>query len=157
MLGPARAAAGRARPGLSAGLDPAAGSLEPPDAPADVSPRRRRPPARPPTPQLAPRAFNALGADRVRVREVLGHEPLAARAPGPSSTHGRPSKRGSERNAAHALAADLAVAEVDVAVAVGAQRRRGVVDVQRAEPVEADDARRSRRARAASASAVRTS
>ena len=35
--------------------------------------------------------------------------------------------------------ADLAVAEVGVAVAVGAQRGHGVVDVQRAEPVEPDD------------------
>ena len=38
------------------------------------------------------------------------------------------------------LRADLAVAEVDVAVAVGAERRHRVVDVQRAEPVEPDDA-----------------
>ena len=60
--------------------------------------------------------------------------------PGPSNTHGRPSKRGSDRNAAQPSRADLAVAEVAVAVAVGAERRCGVVDVQRAEPVEADHA-----------------
>ena len=44
---------------------------------------------------------------------------------------------GEERD--HALDADLAVAEVDVAVAVRAERRHRVVHVQRAEPVAADD------------------
>ena len=38
-----------------------------------------------------------------------------------------------------AAAADLALADVGVAVAVGAQRRLGVVEVQRAEAIQADD------------------
>ena len=78
---------------------------------------------------------------------LIAHRPgrSARRGPCPcgralSSTHGRPSKRGSDRNARQPSRADLAVAEVDVAVAVGAERRRRVVDVQRAEPGEPDDA-----------------
>ena len=64
---------------------------------------------------------------------------LLVRRPASPSTHGSPSKRGSERNARAALAPDLALADAGVAVAVGAERRLAVVEVQRAEPVEPDD------------------
>ena len=83
--------------------------------------------------------LQALPAQLPRVLDVRLLDPLAGRA-GPSKTHGRPSNRGSDRNAREALAAELAVAEVGVAVDVGAELGRRVVDVERAEPVEPDDA-----------------
>ena len=58
--------------------------------------------------------------------------------PGVSRVAGRPSKRGSERKAARPLLAHLALADVGVAVAAGAERGGGVVDVDGAEALEAD-------------------
>ena len=59
--------------------------------------------------------------------------------PGPSKIAGRSSKRGSDRNVAQPVRRQLAFAERGVTVDVGAQRGLGVVDVQRAETLEADD------------------
>ena len=94
----------------------------------------------------------AAAAQRARELDLLGRR-AAVVLPGVSSTHGRPSKRGSDRNDRAAVGAELALADVGVAVAVGAQRRLRVVEVQRAEAAQADRRRRTRRARRASASA----
>ena len=77
--------------------------------------------------------------------------------PGVSSTQGRPSKRGSDRNTAQPSLAELALADVRVAVAVGAQRRLAVVEVQRAEAARARRSRRTRRARRPAPAGVRIS
>ena len=130
--------------------------------PAPTRPERRRPPRarrprRPrwrahrgadPAPRSAPaRRFRASRcarrgpprAARTRAVDVLAIDGLARCArPLEHARQALEARLGQERG--DALAADLAVAEVGVAVAVGAQRRRRVVDVQRAEPVEPDDA-----------------
>ena len=66
--------------------------------------------------------------------------PLAVGAVASRARTAGPSKRGSERKTAQPRLAELALADVGVAVAVGAQRRLGVVEVQRADAPGADDA-----------------
>ena len=112
---------------------------------AAVPRRRRARPGRPPPVRPRPRCGRppARFASPRRRRSLAsctcsGVGPRLS-GPGVSRTHGRPSKRGSERNTAQPSRAELALAEVGVAVAVGAERRLRVVEVQRAEPVEADD------------------
>ena len=102
---------------------------------------RLRPPRRARRSCVAPSSSPSRRHGRVaRLRAPL--DLLAVRAvpsgPGVSISAGRLSKRGSERNAAKPLAAELALAEVGVAVAVGAQRHLRVVDVDAAEPLEPD-------------------
>ena len=89
-----------------------------------------------------PRIAQALA--RARFPRALGP---ARSSPGVSSTQGRPSKRGAERNAAQPVLAELALADVGVAVAVGAERRLRVVEVQRADPLGAELRVEPRRAR----------
>ena len=58
--------------------------------------------------------------------------------PGSRARAAGPSKRGSERKTAQPASTELALADVRVAVDVGAQRRLRVVEVQRAQALEAD-------------------
>ena len=64
--------------------------------------------------------------------------PLPLPSPGVSSTHGRPLELGSRQEGGAASGAELALADVRVAVAVAAQRRHRVVEVQTAEALAAD-------------------
>ena len=70
------------------------------------------------------------GARRARLPCAAGPSRFS---PGVSSTHGSLCSEGAERNAAQPSLAELARADVGVAVAVGAERRLRVVEVQRAD------------------------
>ena len=125
ILGPAPAARPRARVEPRTTL-PAQAAL---DAAAAGAPAGRR--------TCGARAAAAPTRRAPRRRSSRRRAPLVR--PGVSRTHGRPveARLGEEHRAA--LRAELALADVGVAVAVGPQRRLAVVEVQRAEPVEADE------------------
>ena len=102
---------------------------------------------------FSPRSRSALA--QLRAPRRVGPLRSSARASRARTAGPRSAARTGTR--AQPVAPELALADVRVAVAVGAERRLAVVEVQRAEPLEADDARRSRRAPRRAPSAVRMS
>src|SRR4051812_41637672 len=94
----------------------------------------RRAPAAPPRPRGEP-----LVAQRERGGHVARLDGLARR-PGTLEHAGEALEAGLRQERRAAVAADLAVAQVGVPVPVRAERRHGVVDVERPQPVEPDEA-----------------
>src|SRR3954454_3811119 len=90
-----------------------------------------------PTLASAPAAPKPLFPQFPRVRDLLGVGSATLLASG--LDHERKLlEAGLGKEGRAALGAELALADVRVAVAVGAERRLGVVEVQRAQPVETD-------------------
>ena len=77
-------------------------------------------------------------AQPLRRLDFLPVRALSCSAPGSRASPAGPRSGGSERKAARPSLAHLALADVGVAVATGAERGGGVVDVDAAQPLEAD-------------------